>query len=104
LEPRPHGLLSAGSHDELPSTQVIHHARLAESGHTVADLGRVLRVGGSALVSLSGRKHDNETCQEIEPGTFVPLSGPEAGLPHHIFTVAEVKWELRLARWKACGA
>jgi hypothetical protein len=28
--------------------------------------------------------------EEVEPGTFVPLSGPEAGLTHHIFSVNEV--------------
>jgi hypothetical protein len=31
--------------------------------------------------------------EEIEPDTFVPLNGTEKGLPHHIFTVAQVQKE-----------
>jgi len=85
--------LLAASFDGLFSTQVIHHARLAEVQAAIAEIWRVLRGGGMAFVSVSGRKDAEETHQEIEPGTFVPLTGPEAGLPHHIFTEAEVERE-----------
>ena len=28
--------------------------------------------------------------KEVEPGTFVPLDGPEKGLPHHYFQKSEI--------------
>ena len=31
----------------------------------------------------------DEEYAEIEPNTFVPLEGPEKGLPHHIFSEQE---------------
>ena len=32
---------------------------------------------------------DGQDHQEIEPNTFVPTSGSEKGLPHHLFTPDE---------------
>ena len=75
------------------STQVIHHARIAAVRRAIREIRRVLVPGGLAFVTVSGRRDAGPEFEEIEPGTFVPLAGPEAGLAHHIFTVEELRSE-----------
>ena len=79
--------------DGLLSTQVIHHARISQVRGTIGEIWRILTPGGLAFVSVSGQKHDDEEYEEVEPGTWVPTSGPEAGLPHHIFSEEELRAE-----------
>jgi len=71
--------------DGLMSTQVIHHALLAQVQATIHEIWRILAPGGLAIVSVAGRIHDDTDYKKIEPGTFLPQTGSEAGLPHHIF-------------------
>ena len=80
-----------GSFEGMLSTQVIHHARIAAVRVAIREIHRVLVPGGLAFVTVSGRKDPGVEAEEIEPGTFVHLTGPEAGLAHHIFTVAELR-------------
>lgn len=82
--------LYAGSFDGLVSTQVIHHARLETVRATAREISRILRPGGLLFVSVPGELDSDETFAQIEPATFVPTSGPEKGLPHHIFTPEEL--------------
>jgi SAM-dependent methyltransferase len=82
-----------GSIEGVLSTQVIHHARIPAVRMAIREIRRILVPGGLAFVTVSGRKDAGIDFQEIEPGTFVPLSGPEAGLPHHIFSVEELRSE-----------
>ena len=77
------------------STQVIHHARMAAVRLAIGEIWRVLEPGGLAFVTVSGRRDPGLEFEEIEAGTFVPLSGPEAGLAHHIFTVEELRSEFQ---------
>ena len=79
-----------GSIEGVLSTQVIHHAQIASVRLAIREIQRVLVPGGLAFVTVSGRKDAGLDFKEIEPGTFVPMSGPEAGLPHHIFTMEEL--------------
>jgi SAM-dependent methyltransferase len=79
--------------DAVLSTQVIHHARLAAVRAAIGEILRVLVRGGLAFVTVSGRKDPGVEFEMIEPGTWVPLSGPEAGLPHHIFSMSELRSE-----------
>ena len=79
--------------DGVLSTQVIHHALLAGVRMAIDEIHRVLVRGGLAFVTVSGRRDPGVASDEIEPGTFVPQSGPEAGLPHHIFAVDELRAE-----------
>ncbi len=81
------------SFDGLLSTQVIHHALLSEVRVTIAEIWRVLTIGGIAFVTVAGRKNEDETYEEVEPGTYVPLDGIEKGLPHHIFSEEELRTE-----------
>ncbi len=81
------------SFDGLISTQVIHHSLLAEIRLTISEIWRVMTDGGIAFVTVAGKKHDDLSYKEIEPGTYLPLEGTEKGLPHHIFSVEELRQE-----------
>ena len=83
-----------GSFSGVFSTQVIHHARIAAVRLAIREIHRVLSSGGVAFISVAARKDDEEFI-EIEPGTVVPLTGTEAGLPHHIFSEEELRMEFR---------
>ena len=82
-----------GSIEGVLSTQVIHHARIRAVRMAIREIRRVLVPGGLAFVTVSGRKDAGLDFEEIEPDTFVPLSGSEAGLAHHIFSVEELRSE-----------
>jgi len=45
-----------------------------------------------AYISVAAKKDDGEFV-EIEPGTFVPQTGSETGLPHHIFSEEALRIE-----------
>jgi SAM-dependent methyltransferase len=72
------------------STQVIHHARLAVVRRTIGEIFRILKSGGIAFITVSARKDDLNHI-EIEPNTYVPQTGPERGVPHHIFSENELR-------------
>jgi SAM-dependent methyltransferase len=82
-----------GSLDAVLSTQVIHHALVEGVRVAIGEIWRILAPGGLAFVTVSGRRDGGVEFEEVEPGTFVPLSGPEAGLPHHIFSASEIRIE-----------
>lgn len=80
--------------DALLSTQVIHHALLEDVIATANEIQRVVCRGGYILISVPARKEiamDGHDSDEIEPNTFVPASGSEKGLPHHLFTPGEFR-------------
>jgi SAM-dependent methyltransferase len=87
-----------GAFEGLLSTQVIHHALLAEVRATIREIWRILAVGGLAFVSVAGRIHDDTAYVEIEPGTYLPQTGSEAGLAHHIFNRATLREAFGLFR------
>jgi SAM-dependent methyltransferase len=87
--------LRSGSFDGLLSTQVIHHARISEVRRAIAEIWRILAKGGVAFVTVAGQTHEDETYEEIEPNTYVPLEGMEKGLAHHIFTEEELGQEFQ---------
>jgi SAM-dependent methyltransferase len=76
--------------DALVSTQVIHHALLGTVQATAREIARVVRPGGKILVSVPSGKDACDDSVEVEPRTFVPLTGAEKGLPHHFFTPEEL--------------
>jgi len=79
----------ANSFSGLISTQVIHHAVIDTVKRTIREIGRVIEQGGIAFVTVPSKVDPEDDAVEIEPGTFVPTSGWEAGLPHHIFSPDE---------------
>lgn len=82
------------SFDAVLSTQVIHHARLAVVTQTASEIQRIVCQGGMILISVPTRKaiaEDAPQHHEIEPNTFVPTTGSEKGLPHHLFSPEELR-------------
>lgn len=77
--------------DAVISTQVIHHATLTAIRGIVGEIERVLKPGGLAFVTVPRLKNQGTEFEQIEPNTFVPLDGPEKGLPHHYFTPEELR-------------
>ncbi|MEM7115264.1 MAG: class I SAM-dependent methyltransferase [Chloroflexota bacterium] len=72
--------------DAVISVQVIHHADIATIRSMVAEVSRVLRPGGFLFVTVPKLRNQGKTYKQLEPNTYVPLDGPEKGLPHHYFT------------------
>ncbi len=68
------------------STQVIHHAYLAEVQLAINEIYRVLKMGGLAFVTVPSWNRSHKKSVKIEKHTYLPLEGSEAGLPHHIFS------------------
>src|SRR3990172_505387 len=82
------------SFDGVLSTQVIHHARLKSVVGIAKEIDRITRPSGRILISVptfGAVQEDSPELIEIEPNTFVPASGTERGLPHHIFSPDEFK-------------
>jgi len=90
-EPLP---FATSTFDGLLSTQVIHHARLNEVRLAIREIHRLLRPGALAFISVAGSWHEPGPFVEVEPSTFVAQTGSEAGLPHHIFSEADLQDEL----------
>jgi len=82
-----------GVFDGVFSNQVIHHARIADVRRTISEIYRILGSGGWAFITVSGKVDVGIGHQQIEPGTYIPLSGLEKGLPHHIFSEEEIRME-----------
>jgi SAM-dependent methyltransferase len=83
--------LENGTLDAAIAVQSIHHARRAEIEGAIVELTRALRPGGLLFLTVPTLRNQSHRFQEIEPHTFVPLDGPEKGLPHHFFTEAELR-------------
>ena len=82
------------SFEVVISTQVIHHALLDTVLFTINEITRVVVPGGFILITVPVFEETDvpdEKFEEIEHHTFVPLSGTEKGLPHHLFTPDEFK-------------
>ena len=83
--------LADGSVDAVVTLYVIYHNRLEGIQRTVQEIERVLRPGGLLLITLmSQRSHRYGDGEEIEPDTFLPTTGADAGVPHHFFGLAGV--------------
>lgn len=77
--------------DAVISIQVIHHADTAPIRSIVQEITRVLKKGGFLFVTVPKLRNQGESFEQIEPYTFIPLDGPEKGLPHHYFTPDELR-------------
>ncbi len=73
--------------DGILSTQAIHHARIADIRRAAQEIARITRPGGLLFLVVPSKnpKFDPNKIKQIEPDTFIPLDGDEAGLPHHLF-------------------
>ncbi|MHA2213173.1 MAG: class I SAM-dependent methyltransferase [Candidatus Thorarchaeota archaeon] len=87
---------TSNSFDAVLSIQVIHHNLKRDIMETVKEMERVLRPGGVIFVTFPIHSpepispENNWDLKQIEPGTHIPQKGPEAGIPHHYFTLEEI--------------
>ena len=77
--------------DAIISVQVIHHADITAIKQIIQEMERVIRIGGFLFVTVPQLRNQGKNFKEIEPHTFIPLDGPEKGLPHHYFTPDELR-------------
>ncbi len=76
--------------DAVISVQVIHHAMIRTIRAIAREIDRVSKPGALLFVTVPCLKNQAGAFREIEPNTFVPLDGPEKGLPHHFFSPPEL--------------
>jgi SAM-dependent methyltransferase len=78
--------------DAVISLYVIYHNTLANIKKTVAEIHRVLRPGGLALLTfMSNRGYRYSRGRQLEPDTFVPDVGVDSGIPHHFSDRGEIE-------------
>jgi len=77
--------------DAVISVQVIHHADIATIRGIAGEITRVLKGGGLLFVTVPRLRNQAHRFEQLEPNTFIPLDGPERGLPHHYFTPQELR-------------
>jgi SAM-dependent methyltransferase len=83
-----------GFFDAVISIQVMHHNVMKDILFTVNEIKRILKPEGVIFLTfplLQGFYVSKENMKKIEARTYIPLTGQEKGLPHHFFTVAEIK-------------
>ena len=83
-----------GFFDAVISIQVIHHNLIKDIMFTVNEIKRTLKPEGLIFLTfplIQGFYVKKQNMQKVEKRTYIPLTGQEKGLPHHFFTVAEVK-------------
>jgi SAM-dependent methyltransferase len=90
-----------GFFDAVLSVRALHHADVATIQNIVGEVHRVTRHGGYVYVQVPMIEkvlkyvEQGGEFSEIEPGTYVPLDGPEKGVPHHNFTEQEIRQVFR---------
>jgi ubiquinone/menaquinone biosynthesis C-methylase UbiE len=78
--------------DAVISIYVIYHKTYAGMQGVVAEIHRVLKRGGIALVTLqSKRGYRYRFGEEIEPDTFITSIGADAGMLHHYSDLGEIE-------------
>jgi len=83
-----------GFFDAVVSIQVIHHNLMKDILFTVNEIERILRKEGFIFLTFPLPKIfylKKENMKKVETRTYIPLKGPEKGLPHHFFTILELK-------------
>lgn len=85
-----------GFFDAVVSIRVFHHSEMKTIKKIIAEIKRITRKGSYVYVQVPTLEkvlkyiEEGGKFQEIEPRTFVPLEGPEKGVPHHNFTKEEL--------------
>jgi SAM-dependent methyltransferase len=85
---------SSAVFDMIISTYVIHHNTLAGMRRTIKEMHRLLKPGGTILISIpSQRGYRHDKGRQIEPGTVIPDIGQNSGIPHHYSDLKEIACE-----------
>lgn len=78
--------------DGVISIHVIYHGTLNHMRRAIFEVHRTLRAGGLAFLTFQSRRsYRYGRGKELEPHTFVPDSGDDAGVPHHYSDRTELK-------------
>ena len=80
--------------DAVISIQVIHHNLMKDIKFTVNEILRTLKTEGFIFLTVPLRQAfyvKKSNMKKVELRTYIPLVGQEKDLPHHFFTVAEIK-------------
>lgn len=86
---------ASGAFDALITIYVIFHNSLAGLRQSISEIDRVLKPGGLAALTFQSRRSCRYgSGQEIEPHTFLPDSGVDAGISHHFSDLEELSREL----------
>lgn len=85
----------SSSYDLIISIAAIHHGLKKEVRTVINNIYNSLIPGGLFFITLPDNEGSSHwtmmaSYKEIEPGTRVPLSGPEKDLPHSAFTKDEI--------------
>jgi len=82
------------------AVDVLQHCRLAGFRRALAEIKRVLRIGGKAIISVPSVRNapSKITGEWVEDHTVVLLDSVEAGIPHHFFSREELQLAVRMFR------
>ena len=88
--------MTPSSYDLIISIAAIHHGLKKEVKGVIKEIYQALLPGGLFFITLPDNEGSSHWTmmtdhKEIEPGTRIPLSGPEKDLPHSSFTKDEIK-------------
>lgn len=82
--------------DAVISIHVIFHNPLAKMRQSIAEIYRVLKPGGVALITFqSTRSYQYGSGVLLERDTYLPELGVDGGIPHHYCDLEELRRELR---------
>ena len=78
--------------DAVLIMRVMHHTYAEKIRRIASEIGRFTKSGGLLYTEVPALElaHRPTPCTEPEPGTFVPSTGDEAGVPHHFFRKEEL--------------
>lgn len=77
--------------DALVSVHVIFHNPAALLQRTMDEIFRVVKPGGLVFLTFnSTRSYRYGRGTELEPGTYIPDVGGDAGIPHHFSDLADL--------------
>ena len=76
------------------SIKALHHGTIKQIKLLIKEIERIIKPRGLLMLEVPRKKEKKKTdlaqYKEIEPNTVIPLQGPEAGVPHHIFDKEEI--------------
>ena len=73
-----------GKFDLVIAIQVIHHQASCGVEATLAEINRILKPGGLALVSLPSRLQQGPRWEMLDDRTAIAADGPERGIVHFL--------------------
>lgn len=82
--------------DAVIAVRVLHHTFVQNVRRIASEIARITRSGGYLYVEAPTyeeaiqQRLGGTRSEEPEPGTFIPLEGEEAGVPHHHFKLDEM--------------